>query len=80
MFSTTAESSPNATPAGGQNDSPISCPPAGPLVLNQTFTVGTGYGFITRCGCGWRSIHDAKIAAVVSGQRHLRDAHERTPE
>jgi hypothetical protein len=48
----------------------------GPGVLNQVFTVATGYGFISRCGCGWKAIHTTRDAAVQSGRRHILDKHK----
>ena len=47
----------------------------GPLVLNQIVTARTAFGHIARCGCGWRVICETSIAALVSGQRHLKDEH-----
>jgi hypothetical protein len=50
----------NATRTGGPNE------------VNQVFTVATGYGHVSRCGCGWRALHQTNIEGLVSGQRHLR--------
>lgn len=50
----------------------------GPGVVNQVLTTRTGFGHIARCGCGWRAICETSIAALVSGQRHLRQAHPAT--
>lgn len=56
-------------------------PSGGPYVVNQVLTVATGWGYAARCGCGWKTAHDTRIAALVAGQRHLRAEHSlRHPE
>ena len=51
------------------------CEPPGPGVLGQVVTAATGYGHVARCGCGWKSVCETSIAALVSGRRHVRTAH-----
>lgn len=47
----------------------------GPLEICQTSTVHTGYGFATRCGCGWRAIHDTEASGHSSATAHLQTVH-----
>lgn len=47
----------------------------GPSVINQVMTAATFYGHVARCGCGWKAVHESKIAALVAGQRHVKAAH-----
>lgn len=47
----------------------------GPHVVNQVFTVVTGWGFAARCGCGWRSPHDTQTGARAAGEQHLHVEH-----
>lgn len=48
---------------------------SGPNVINQVLTAATSYGHVARCGCGWKAVHETKIAALVAGQRHVKAAH-----
>lgn len=50
-------------------------PSGGPDVVNQVFTVATGWGYATRCGCGWKTPHDTHDAALDAGQQHMRSEH-----
>jgi hypothetical protein len=57
-------------------------PSSGPHVVNQVFTIVTGWGYAARCGCGWKTPHDTHSAAHDAGQEHMRAAHacQATPE
>lgn len=50
----------------------------GPHVLHQVLIAATSYGLVARCGCGWKAVHETRIVALVSGQRHIRTAHPGT--
>ncbi len=50
-------------------------PSGGPHVVNQVFTAATGWGYAARCGCGWKTPHETRIAALMAGQRHVRSEH-----
>ena len=50
-------------------------PSNGPHVVNQVFTVATGWGHAARCGCGWKTPHDTHGAALTAGQQHMRSEH-----
>lgn len=42
----------------------------GPGEINQTSTVATGYGYASRCGCGWRALHPTQDQGHASCQQH----------
>ena len=46
-----------------------------PYAVNQVFVATVGYGYVARCGCGWRAVHNSAATAVESGRRHIINKH-----
>lgn len=59
----------------GQAPEDLAAGRVGPGVLDQVVTAATRYGHVARCGCGWKAVHETKIAGLVAGRRHVRAAH-----